>query len=514
MQDPLTYLIFPFSLESFLSALSTPSCSIEEISGNARVQYLFSYLKELGINTIICETNYIDADYLDDFANFYAKSFEGIPSRCRRLHFFSSEITEEKFRNVLQKPADKTLSDSYKGFIVARPLSTAVIGRSVLDVYPQDGGRRNYTCLRRYDVNLFGVELQINGLAFQEQDTSLAACATVALWSCFQKTKELFSSLAPPPAAITRAANRLLLSARPFPSRGLEIQQICNAIAAVGLDPEFYEVTPDLPLVSTIYSYLALGLPIILVVDIPELGLHAITINGYSIQKLPCLISEGAEVGKILPSLIGRRIDEFYGHDDQNGPYCRLKLIAADQTTHIVRLHGAGCWEKKILKPVAIIAPVYPKIRTGFREILKSLPKITVALSWCTDPERLEWDIHLMRGNDYKIQIRDEIDGITPEAREEILTYGLPKYIWKCTLRWDSSYFFEMLLDTTAMVRGFPILRLRWQNHQAASQLGDTLTQYMQNSDIAPKLKKLLSSKLLQMLIQSCSPPYTASRPR
>lgn len=41
---------------------------------NARLNYLHDYLSDLGAATIIAEGGYIDADYLEDFAGFFAVS--------------------------------------------------------------------------------------------------------------------------------------------------------------------------------------------------------------------------------------------------------------------------------------------------------------------------------------------------------------------------------------------------------------------------------------------------------
>jgi hypothetical protein len=40
---------------------------------------------------------------------------------------------------------------------------------------------------------------------------------------------------------------------------------------------------------------------------------------------------------------------------------------------------------------------------------------------------------------------------------------GLPKYLWRCTLRVSGAPFLEVLLDTTAMVEGFSVLHIWWR---------------------------------------------------
>lgn len=490
--------MLPFSTENFHSQLVSEGCLPTDISGNKRVDYLAKYLAELGAATIVTELDYVDADYLDDYASFYAKSFSTIPNRCRRLHFFSTSLDEASFKALVLAVDDiDSTQEAYLGFIVARPLPTAVIGRSALQTYPPDGGRRHYPAIRKYNVNLFGLRLWVKSLAFQEQDTSLAACATVALWSCFQKTQDLFHSLAPTPVAITRAANRLLLAARPFPSRGLQIQQVCNAVAAVGLDPEVYEVTPDLPLVSLIYSYLSLGLPVLAVVDIPGVGLHAIAINGYSLRQTQQLASEGVNVGTLLPRLIGLRIDEFYGHDDQNGPFSRLKLVEPVAGKPTVTFVGTGPWKGDLL-PKAIVVPVYQKIRTGFREVLKWIPVLSIVASWVSPPKDFEWDVRLITSNDLKGMLRGSASSATQGLRESLLLSGLPKYLWRCTLSVNSNPLLEVLLDTTAMVNGFPVERIWWSDEKNAIAVRTLLS----NTAIAAQVAQQVGERLIGKLIQ------------
>lgn len=455
------FTVNSFTEANLFDALSVPPCSIHDISQNEVAKYLFAYLGAIGVNTIVVELDYVDADYLDDYANFYAKSFEPIPKRCRRLHFFTTSFDSASFLDyVVGVRSHDLLQESYAGFVVARPLPTATLGRTVLATYPSDAGRRHYPTTRTYHVNLFGMGLQVESLAFQMQDTSLAACATVALWSCFQKTQDIFKSLAPTPVAITRAANRLLASARPFPSRGLQVQQICNAIAAVGLDPEVYSVTPSLPLASLVYSYLRLGLPVLALVKIPNLGGHAIALTGYSMRDTQQLALEGGAVQSLFPKLIGSRIDEFYAHDDQKGPFRRLRLNSATGPDSIVTFRDSG-WPGDLV-PEFLIIPVYPKIRTGFREVSKYLLLLSTVAGWVCTVADFEWDVYLTSANDFKKSIHSDPNLNAHPMKEKLLLDGFPKYLWRCVLRLGGLPLLEMLLDTTVMVSGFPIRNLWW----------------------------------------------------
>src|SRR5687768_15671886 len=51
-------------------------------------EYLFNYLTDLGTSAVALEGHYIDRHYLDEYANYYSKSFRPPGHDCQRLHFF------------------------------------------------------------------------------------------------------------------------------------------------------------------------------------------------------------------------------------------------------------------------------------------------------------------------------------------------------------------------------------------------------------------------------------------
>src|SRR5687768_17318561 len=170
-----------FSSANLFSALSNDQCTPDEVAAKKRAQYLYEYLSDIGARTIVVEPEYTDGDYLDDFASFYVRCHQNYERRCKRLHFFSAEVSEDVLRAALLEADRSTLREAYLGFVVARPLPKAIVGRTLLKTYPPDGARRHYTVVRDYDANLFGITLSVRSLPYQEQDSVLAACATVAL---------------------------------------------------------------------------------------------------------------------------------------------------------------------------------------------------------------------------------------------------------------------------------------------------------------------------------------------
>jgi hypothetical protein len=167
--------------EFFFRALSNPYFLSDQVRSDPHAQYLLRYVRALHAETLVLEQEYTDGDYLDDFASYYVKCWENYNRRCQRLHVFSTKFDRDEFLAAIRTRAKDTIAqrlcDRYLGFIVARPLPDAIVGRTVLATYPEDGGRRRYTVVQRYDANLFGLSLSVTSLPYQEQDTVLERIA-------------------------------------------------------------------------------------------------------------------------------------------------------------------------------------------------------------------------------------------------------------------------------------------------------------------------------------------------
>lgn len=486
---PHTFELYPFSDDTLYRAMSNGFLPASEIRSKRRALYLYNYLTRLGARMIIVEPAYIDAGYLDDYAAYYVKCFKTYDRHCKRIHFFSEEISSDDFLHIVDgKVSDDELqkfTDSYLGFVVARPLPDAIIGRTVLQTYERDNGRRNYTCIRRYAANLFGIELTVKSLAFQEQDTVMAACATVALWCAFNKTRDLFNSLAPTPAEITRVANRRVFQSRAIPSHGLNLQQMTNVIQHVGLEHEVFRVDNTTPFVSLVYAHLRWGLPVILAVEVEGIGKHAITLVGYSQREKRVrkreLVKLNRKAVEDCPPMVGLRIDRLFAHDDRLGPFVRLDIEMRRPTKELpmpVRLRPKWPTDANHSKqnkppaiyPLHVIVPVYHKIRVTFRDVEKLLLKFTEVLRLMEPKRSIEWDLHLTTTNQYKSSIKLD-EGIPESVKRQVLLEPQPKYFWRAELTFEGQRSLELLADATDMSRSFPIFFAIWYNQEDKATL-------------------------------------------
>lgn len=461
------FCVRPFSDSEFYSSLANEHCAPRAVASHRQAKYLKGYLEEIGAQTIVVEPDYIDRDYLDDYTAFYATCFRRYRRRCQRLHFFATPFDKAEFKNAIVGPRDddfrKVLADKYLGFIVARPLPRAVIGRTVLRTYERDNRRRHYPTRLKYTANLFGLKLRLKSLAFQEQDTVVAACATASLWSAFHKVSDLFGSPKPTPAAITTAATRHVVARRPLPSTGLTVQQMCTAIRDIGLEPEVFNVSRDTPLCSLLYAYLEAHLPIVLGVRIEGYeGLHAITVTGYSIRDEQHLTQEVEDASDSSPTC-ALRIDEFYVHDDQTGPFARMVVNpTGGYKKRVYPVIFRGPWEDcpgdlMLTFPEVVIVPAYPKIRLTFLEAFECLTPFSAILPMSPG---LEWNIRLTTTNDYKARLNKE----RREYAASFLFEQHPRFIWHCDAAYRGIALVELLVDATDIKDSLPVYGIVWHN--------------------------------------------------
>ncbi|HET9392190.1 MAG TPA: hypothetical protein VFO29_01520 [Candidatus Rubrimentiphilum sp.] len=479
----MPFEVRPFNKDALYECLSNRYVSATYIEAHFRQpQYLVGYLGELGAKTIVDEKEYIDGDYLDDYASYYVRCFDQYGNRCRRLHFFRNVFLDADLQKWITEPnasSDKNLQKSYLGYVVVRPLPEAVIGRTALITYePQP--LRTYSALKEYKVSLFGIPLTIRSLAYQQQDTVVAACATVALWSAFHKTADLFQTPVMRPAAITNVANQVKVPGRAMPSHGLRLEQMCEAVRQVGLEPLVEPVGPSTPLLSIIHGYLEYELPIVLGVGVrrEENGkvsypAHAITIVGC---KLADSVPSVSEPKRDNVQSIGSRIYKVYAHDDEVGPFARFAVEALPRELKphsrefghirppfVFCGYGITGLPETTLAPLFVLVPVYGKIRVTYTEVDAWAQYFANLLKlFDLDPLALEWDIHLTDTQRYKQLLREKYIAV-PGVRD-LIVQPQPRFIWRAVARFEETVLFEFAADATGLERSCPLFALIWHD--------------------------------------------------
>jgi len=373
------------------------------------LDYIFDYIKDLGAKTIIEEQNYFDRDFLAEFSTFYSLGASGYPNICRRLHFFSKDITRTQFETscgikenpIRQEGTEKTeldlLRDSYLGFSVIRPIPQAPFGRTVLAWYKEtfrDRPRQTEPC-RPYKVHLAGVELTVTGLAWQQQDAGISACASVGVWTLLHSAAYNDTHSIPTTADVTRAAHQnIAVGAREFPSEGLRFDQMCESVKVLGLSPFIIEgdkkdkkgITEGFrkeKFCSSVSALVRSGYPCLMMGRVyrpdGKVGLHVSVIVGYRPPK-PARRKAGAT------NFVDDNIEHIYVHDDNIGPSVRFAVRIEKERVFLVPSHpktdkpeGLEFYGK--FSPVRILVAVDSDLRTSSEQLNRVGMKCALRLS-------------------------------------------------------------------------------------------------------------------------------------
>ena len=480
------------------------------------------YLETLGVKTIVIEKEYIDKDFLNDYANYYVKCFKLYERFCTRLHFFSCELTENSFNSILTNYGELNnnlchLQENYLGYIVVKNLPQSIIGKTCLKCYPKDNCR-NFPATVNHKVHLAGLPLNIKTLPFQEQDSVVAACATSSLWSMFYGTGELFHHSLPSPYEITKAATQdFPISNRAFPNSGLTLEMISKAISKVGLEPLSIRTNSPILTKSAIYAYLKAHLPVMLAVTLQktitaeDIGGHAVTIVGYNLDNTKQIDTVYQYIPNSYPiKLRATNITKLYVHDDQVGPFARMEFgakatlknsdgtIKRNPTTNDVETTWAlytsfGIENKRrsfCAIPQAILIPTYHKIRIPFEAVLKQIYEFNhlfIGYSETRNNEKLKnlannlsWEIFLTDINEFKYSILCD-SNLSDDERLRISKQRYPRFLWRVKVYSSDNNILDFVFDATDIEQNEYIIDTVVYSNQAFEMLKAFACMYYEN---------------------------------
>ena len=469
---------------------------VYSVSDKEQVLYLCKYLEKLQVTHILVEKYYIDRIYINDFTEYHLTAFPHYKKTCSRLHFFAfdkKDIDAKKFLNKFIITRDPKLheefKDHYRGFSVIKPLPNIFIGRTCV-VPPSD----SVFFLRRYSANIFGRNLEIKSLVFQEQDPTVGACASISLWSALHCSSEIFNNITiPSPSQITKIAESLAPTThRIYPSHGLNAIQMVSVIKHAGLAPEYldlYHPVFQTNLKSIIYGYCSLHVPGILLVYLrsrdsqkenryhtPD---HAIVITGFNMMSQDAMNQDEKFQKR------ANKITSLYIHDDNGGPFLDCEISNENQkfndkniSMNILKIKRycntqyLEGWDEEnkegyeIAEICGIIFPLYKKIRIDLSTILLFMTRINTILNnylRSNKPaKKIEWDIHLTTVNKYKDFLNKQ--DFNKEIKQKLLLGNFPRFMWRCTGYIDNGIFIDVLFDATDLLNALYINEIYFYN--------------------------------------------------
>lgn len=429
-----------------------------------QLRYIVDYLKypQLGAKSYLLEEHYVDRDYMEDHAVFYSRSLRAYANYCKRVHFFNlpkAQVAEHiKSAAGLVPGADSvetTLSKAYLGFVVVKPIPGAPIGRTVLKHLPAekgDGHLRSFRCVRDYDVHVLGLTLKVWGLAFQQQDEGVSACATTAVWSTLQKIRDFEDIRIATPAEITSLATRHILPfGRAMPSEGLSIDQMCQAIQALGLAPSLYRLGPADDLLAYLHAAEHSSFPCILVWDDPDdtTRRHAVAVVG--VKTLP-----GSVVAVEGLTDLAREIRAIYVHDDRIGPYLRTDL--ENQNSGIFTVSYGNRSKPERWRASYLLLPVHGKIRLSLAFLRQASRQFATAVRKTLgqkDTTILSFESFIRQGHKYVKELCQDStkEGHAGLGFKLVAECALPRYLGVIRVAAGNLGWIDLLLDTTSTPR-------------------------------------------------------------
>lgn len=448
-----------------------------------QLEYIRDHVATLGCKTIVLESHYIDRHYIEDHSIFYSKDFVWTPNFCRRLHFFTQDEAEvrkhveaiikagrSQGKSAYKRACDEFSKAAYLGFSVIKPLDGSPVGRTVLRCYGEqaDGTmRRVFSSIRRYEAHVMGCELRVQGLAFQQQDVGVSACATTALWSSLQQERQFEKIRPATPAQITMLASQNALPfGKPMPSEGLSVDQMCQATQSLGVPPNLIRVEKNfLDARAHLHSATLSGFAPVLIMELvndPEVR-HAVTVAGIKIDSSFKPVN--------IPSIDVDRSTELsavYYHDDRFGPYVR-----ADVTEHrgslVFEVDYRGKASNETWELTHILVPMHSKIRVSFAgirtiakqlviECAKKLKELIKASSIASFP-KIIFQTRIERSTEYVEDLVYEEASISTDGITGFVTdIALSRYVGVVRLKCELFGEFDLLIDTTSTLHNIHYL--------------------------------------------------------
>jgi hypothetical protein len=347
-----------------------------------------------------------DRDYLSEFEAFYATSAAGYPNICQRVHYFSARVTRAIFAKAAggEERARTLVESSYLGHMILRPIPGAPIGRTVFKVYPDHAGiaagtPRVTQPAREYEAHVAGLTLRVSGVAWQQQDSAVGSCATVALWSMLHSSAFDDHHAILTTAQITSMAHwSAPTGRRTFPDSGLQLAQVLEVIKGHDLAPilitgdrEHGEFSRE-RFCSIVASFVRSGYPVLVSGWLEDAAReqHTVCIVGFRSPTIPAVLD-----GEAVPA--DENVEILYVHDDNLGPTARFRVEVTNEAVSLVPASPEprqGGWPSANptktyhdIVPTELVAAVHPELRTDPLELQRAAVRNATWLPSALDHE-------------------------------------------------------------------------------------------------------------------------------
>ena len=454
--------------EKIFGALKPPFYPGQQRGEKPLMRILEMVKKELGARTAIIEP-YVSTDWNEEYGAIYSRIFQPPPQLAQRIHFFA-----EPENGKLLEPCDlfqltEAIQKAYLGHTVVRPLPAFRVGDTVLKspcavLHSDGGGKQTFHlshCTAEFTNSLLGNRLKIKGMPFIQQETTVGVCAEADLWMLARYLNKMSETIRYRPAEITELATRTITVGPP--REGLTDEQILAAFRPMGLTGQAFSPKNADEARDFLYTCVESSLPVIAATGGLKGPGHVVVIIGHDYKKKMKFKSPHRSMSEL--------VENFYVHDDAEGPYLRRKVgkvtsiegvemltlggqrlevcfVPLPQRVHLLWEDVHNVVDEWLARITAFVAAEFPKLSRG--KLWKP---------W--SPGGLVRRIYLRRSIEFK---RDLLRGETNERDLDIVAQyrcmQMPRYIWVVELAdhkdldghnpYSRRIRGEMLLDSTA----------------------------------------------------------------
>lgn len=421
------------------------------------VPNLVRHFEELGAVTVLVEDEYLDRDFTEAYASYYATLFKRHSKICSRVHLFSTDLSEilasESASNLARKLEQEGQS-SYLGFVVLRPIHEAPLAQAVLKTPDPPSEYECHPLVKaEFSVHVLGAELKIDAMPMTQQDQRIGACAQASIWSASRHFHVRHRGPWVSMVGITEAAlsheSASVSSTIPNGSEFLSLNGMVSSLRASGRKPLTYlgegASTPfkwqGIRPKDVINRYLDSGIPVIVGLFDPKWG------GGHAVVATGQVFNSSSLDKSKLPIRPTRAefCSAYYVNDDQRGPNLRMAVDTGGSIGETDYSVEENIYFLIVPLPDKVFVPAekaelfawglletyqasWKNICRDFSNILKSSVELGNEFSAEIQSNDVIARTYLTYGWKYKHRLIR--NNLTPETQAFARSTELPRYVW------------------------------------------------------------------------------------
>ncbi len=431
--------------------------------------------------TIVQEFYHIDPSYRDTYYTYFSNQHFQVRRYSRRLSFFAEIMSEEDFF-VQDEERQKRIAEHFMGACVINPLTTGVIGRTLINplyvlnptILPV------YVRLSKFELNVYGKKFYVNAFPYRMQDEETMRCAEVSLLNLLEyyaNSYHDYKSVVPSEILENEQKHS---HERVLPSRGISYPILTKVLSEFGFSPRLYnlssidkyslsQITQEDELKRCLHYYIESGIPVAL--NLLPVG------NSGSGHSMVC-IGHGSPNAALM-----KRAKRNKWISWENKEHCHPLINSADfYETYVVVDDNQPVYQVKPFRHLSmypdmrvenIAVPLYKRMfldASDAAAIVRSvLHHEQFGIDVWSDKFLLEREdviIRLFMASSRSLKDFRSNTIKNVYAKEAYVIVPMPRFVWVCELYRESDYeelkaFGEIVIDaTSAFGRGHSVCSL------------------------------------------------------